>query len=60
VYKVSWPSALQLGIDPPGVLGLEVDAALVPEAVRVEFQFRQELGSEISRCNVSATYMTEV
>jgi hypothetical protein len=28
--------------------------------VRVEFQFRQELGSEISRCNVAARYMTQV
>ena len=34
VYKLSWPSAHQLGIDPPGVLGLEVDAALVPQADR--------------------------
>jgi hypothetical protein len=28
--------------------------------VRVEFQFRQELGSEISRCNVAAMHMTQV
>jgi hypothetical protein len=34
VYKSSWPSAHLLGIDPPGVLGLEVDAAIVPQADR--------------------------
>jgi hypothetical protein len=36
IYKESWPSAHQLGIDPPGVLGLEVDAALVPQPDRAK------------------------
>jgi hypothetical protein len=36
VYAPSWPLAHQLGLpDPVGVLPLEVDAALVPEADRV-------------------------
>ena len=30
------------------------------ERVRVEFQFRRGLGSEISRCNVFARHMTQV
>lgn len=28
--------------------------------VRIEFQFRRQLESEISRCNVAAKYMTQV
>lgn len=37
VYSESWPPARQLfGADPAGVLALEVDAALVPEADRVK------------------------
>jgi hypothetical protein len=34
VYKDSWPLAHQLGIETPGVLALEVDAALVPAVDR--------------------------
>jgi hypothetical protein len=34
--------------------------ATVPVPVCVEFQFRRELGSEISRGNVAAKYMTQV
>jgi hypothetical protein len=30
-----------------------------PERVRVEFQFRQQMGCEISHCNVAARHMTE-
>jgi hypothetical protein len=28
--------------------------------VRVEFEFRRQLGSEISRCNVASSYMIQV
>jgi hypothetical protein len=34
MYSESWGAAHQLGLDVPGVLGLEVDAALVPEPDR--------------------------
>jgi hypothetical protein len=36
VYQESWQPAQQLGINPSGVLGLEVDGALVPNADRAK------------------------
>jgi hypothetical protein len=34
-YAKDWPLAHQLGLDPPGMLGVEVDRAIVPVADRV-------------------------